>query len=277
MADYYKTREFISGFTGSAGTALVTMDDAKLWTDSRYFIQASKELRASEFELMKMGVEGVPDLIDYLDQNISEFGKIAFDGKSYSVEGYKNLSENMGARILISDADYISQIWTDRPELSNDKVWMMDEKYTGESLSDKVDRLRAIMESKGYDYTFIGAPEDICYLLNLRGNDVDYNPVVLSYLLISKDDISLCIDVDKLSGEVRDYLDENKVKVYSYDSIYKLLKNIPGKNRIYLDPERTNVAVYDSINANVKVTMLSLIHISEPTRQCCTSRMPSSA
>ena len=91
LADYYKTREFISGFTGSAGTALVTMDDAKLWTDSRYFIQAGKELKASEFELMKMGVEGVPDLIDYLDQNISEFGKIAFDGKSYSVEGYKNL------------------------------------------------------------------------------------------------------------------------------------------------------------------------------------------
>lgn len=255
LADYYKTREFISGFTGSAGTALVTMDDAKLWTDSRYFIQASKELKSSEFELMKMGVEGVPDLIDYLDQNVSEFGKIAFDGKSYSVEGYKNLSENMGARILISDVDYISQIWEDRPQLCNDKVWIMEEKYTGESLSEKVSRLRDIMEDNGYDHTFIGAPEDICYLLNLRGNDVDYNPVVLSYLLVSKNEVSLCIDEEKLSGEVRDYLDDNKVKVYSYDSIYKLLKNIPGKNRIYLDPERTNVAVYDSVNANVKVTM----------------------
>lgn len=254
LADYYKTREFISGFTGSAGLAVVTMDDARLWTDSRYFLQASRELKTSEFKLMKMGVEGVPSLLEYLDENIHEFGKIAFDGESYSVEGYKHLSDNMGARILISDVDYISQIWEDRPALTKDKAWIMDEAYTGESLKDKVARLRNIMEANSYEYTFIGAPEDICYLLNLRGNDVDYNPVLLSYLLVSHDEVYLCIDEDKLGGEVRDYLEDNEVKVYSYNSIYKLLNNIPGKNRIYLDPERTNVAIYDSINANVKIS-----------------------
>ena len=255
LADYYKTREFITGFTGSAGTALVTMNDALLWTDSRYFLQAEKELKNSEFRLMKMGVEGVETLEEYLDSNVSEFGKIAFDGKTYSVKGYKNLSENMGARILVSDVDYISKIWEDRPELTKDKAWIMKEEYVGESLKEKLSRLRSIMERKGYDYSFIGAPEDICYLLNIRGNDVAYNPVILSYILISHDSASLCIDEDKLTNEVREYLESNGVKIYGYDSIYRLLKNISGKNRIFLDSERTNVAIYDSINANVKVSL----------------------
>ena len=254
LADYYKTREFISGFTGSAGTAVITLKEARLWTDSRYFLQAQKELATSEFELMKMGVEGYPTILEYLDQNIAEFGKIGFDGKCYSVTGYKELSENMGARVLVSDLDYISQIWTDRPELPKDKAWIHDEKYCGLSLKDKLTILREKMSENDSDYTFIGAPEDICYLLNIRGNDVDFNPVILSYMLVSQDKAYLCIDEDKLDGSVRDYLEENDITIYSYDYIYTLLKNIPGKNRIYLDPARTNVAVYDSINSNVKIS-----------------------
>lgn len=254
LADHYKTREFISGFTGSAGTAVITLKEARLWTDSRYFLQAQKELATSEFELMKMGVEGYPTILEYLDQNIAEFGKIGFDGKCYSVTGYKELSENMGARVLVSDLDYISQIWTDRPELPKDKAWIHDEKYCGLSLKDKLTILREKMSENNSDYTFIGAPEDICYLLNIRGNDVDFNPVILSYMLVSQDKAYLCIDEDKLDGSVRDYLEENDITIYSYDYIYTLLKNIPGKNRIYLDPARTNVAVYDSINSNVKIS-----------------------
>lgn len=254
LADHYKTREFISGFTGSAGTAVITLKEAKLWTDSRYFLQAQKELSTSEFELMKMGVEGYPTILEYLDENIAEFGKIGFDGKCYSVTGYKDLSENMGARVLVSDLDYISQIWTDRPELPKDKAWIHDEKYCGLSLKDKLGILREKMSDNDCNYTFIGAPEDICYLLNIRGNDVDFNPVILSYMLVSPDKAYLCIDEDKIDGSVRAYLEENGVTIYSYNHIYTLLKNIPGKNRIYLDPARTNVAVYDSINANVKIS-----------------------
>lgn len=254
LADYYKTREFISGFTGSAGTAVITLKEAKLWTDSRYFLQAQKELSTSEFELMKMGVEGYPTILEYLDENIAEFGKIGFDGKCYSVTGYKDLSENMGARVLVSDLDYISQIWTDRPELPKDKAWIHDEKYCGLSLKDKLGILREKMSDNDCNYTFIGAPEDICYLLNIRGNDVDFNPVILSYMLVSVDKAYLCIDEDKIDGSVRTYLEENGVTIYSYNHIYTLLKNIPGKNRIYLDPARTNVAVYDAINANVKIS-----------------------
>ena len=145
LADYYKTREFISGFTGSAGTAVITLKEAKLWTDSRYFLQAQKQLASSEFELMKMGVEGYPTVLEYLDENIPEFGKIGFDGECYSVTGYKDLSENMGSRILVSDLDYISKIWTDRPELPKDKIWIHDDKYCGLSLKEKLGILREKM------------------------------------------------------------------------------------------------------------------------------------
>ena len=254
LPDHYKERQFISGFTGSAGTAVITPNEAKVWTDSRYFLQAAKELSSSEFELMKMGDEDYPTVEEYLEENVNEFGKIAFNGNLFSVKEYKKLSESMGSRTLVSDIDYISNLWKDRPELRKDKVWFLGEEYTGESAESKLNRVREHMDKNGYDYYFIGAVEDICWLLNIRGNDIDYNPVVLSYMLISKDRAYLCIDQDKLDGEVKEYLDNNKIKLHSYDYIFTLLKDIPGKNRIFLDPARTNVAIYDAINSNVKVS-----------------------
>ena len=254
LPDHYKERQFISGFTGSAGTAVITPNEAKVWTDSRYFLQAAKELSSSEFELMKMGDEDYPTVEEYLEENVNEFGKIAFNGNLFSVKEYKKLSESMGSRTLVSDIDYISNLWKDRPELRKDKVWVLGEEYTGESAESKLNRVREYMDKNGYDYYFIGAVEDICWLLNIRGNDIDYNPVVLSYMLISKDRAYLCIDQDKLDGEVKEYLDNNKIKLHSYDYIFTLLKDIPGKNRIFLDPARTNVAIYDAINSNVKVS-----------------------
>ena len=254
LPDHYKERQYISGFTGSAGTAVITPNEAKVWTDSRYFLQAAKELSSSEFELMKMGDEDYPTVEEYLEENVNEFGKIAFNGNLFSVKEYKKLSESMGSRTLVSDIDYISNLWKDRPELRKDKVWILGEEYTGESAESKLNRVREQMDKNGYDYYFIGAVEDICWLLNIRGNDIDYNPVVLSYMLISKDRAYLCINQDKLDGEVKEYLDNNKIKLHSYDYIFTLLKDIPGKNRIFLDPARTNVAIYDAINSNVKVS-----------------------
>jgi peptidase M24 len=201
-----------------------------------------------------MGEDDYPTIEEYLDQNVSEFGKIAFNGNLFSVKEYKILSESMGSRTLVSDVDYISTLWTDRPSLRDDKVWILEEKYAGESTSSKISRIREEMSKNAYDYYFIGAVEDICWTLNIRANDIDYNPVVLSYMLISHDQVHLCIDQEKLDGKVKDYLSENNIKVHSYEYIFTLLKNIPGKNRIFLDPERTNVAIYDSINSNVKVS-----------------------
>ena len=254
LSDHFKEREFISGFTGSAGTAVVTPTEAKVWTDSRYFLQAEKELAHTEFDLMKMGEEAYPTVEQYLEENVREFGKIAFNGNLFSVKEYKKLSESMGARTLVSDIDYISDLWKDRPDLRDDKAWILEEKYAGESTESKLSRIRQAMQENGYDYYFIGAVEDICWLLNIRGKDIDYNPVILCYMLISKDRAYLCIDQEKLDGEVKDYLKENNIKIYSYNHIFTLLKEIPGKNRIFLDPARTNVAIYDAINSNVKVS-----------------------
>lgn len=254
LSDHYKEREFISGFTGSAGTAVVTPTEAKVWTDSRYFLQAEKELAHSDFELMKMGEDDYPTVEEYLEENVNEFGKIAFNGNLFSVREYKKLSESMGSRTLVSDIDYISDLWKDRPDLRKDKAWILEEKYAGESTASKLARIREEMDKSDYDYYFIGAVEDICWLLNIRGNDIDYNPVVLCYMLISKDRAYLCIDQEKLDGETKDYLEANKIKIHSYNYIFTLLKDIPGKNRIFLDPARTNVAIYDAINSNVKVS-----------------------
>lgn len=253
ISDYYKTREFISGFTGSAGTVVVTKDKVGLWTDARYFLQAEEELSSTEIKLYKMGIEGEATVEEFLLDEVHEFGKIGFDGNCFSLKDYKNLSENMGSRALVYNIDYISQIWNNRPDLPKDPVWIFDQKYVGESFKSKLQRLRNQMKKLNCDYTFIGAPEDVCYLLNIRGNDVKYTPVVLSYLLVSLDSVDLCIDKDKLNTEVLNYLEENKVKVYNYSYINDLIKLIKGKNRIYLDPERTNINIYDSINSNVRV------------------------
>jgi Xaa-Pro aminopeptidase len=253
ISDYYKTREFISGFTGSAGTAVITMDKAGLWTDSRYFLQAEKELANSEFVLYKMGVEGEETLEDFLINEVGEFGKIGFDGNCYSAKDYRNLSLKMGSRALVYDIDYISQIWEDRPKLPKDKVWIYDLEYVGQSFEEKIEILRSYLDGLDCDYTFIGSPEDICYLLNIRGNDIKYTPVVLSYMLVSKDEVHLCLDQDKLDDEVVKYLEENNIKIHSYQYIYELLRNIKGRNRIYLDPERTNINIYDAINSNVRI------------------------
>lgn len=254
ISDYYKTREFISGFTGSAGVCVITMDKARLWTDSRYFLQAEKELKFSEFEFYKLGFEEDPSIEEFLLEEVHEFGKIGFDGNCFSVKDYKNLSESMGSRALVYDIDYISQIWEDRPKLSKNKAWVYDIKYVGESMQSKINRLRVELKKKNCDYNFIGSPEDICYLLNIRGNDIDYNPVVLSYLLVSMDEIHLCLDLEKIDGEVEEYLKQNQVKIHSYDYIHTLLKNIKGRNRIYIDPERCNISIYDSINSNVRIS-----------------------
>ena len=255
LGDAHKDREFISGFTGSAGTAVVTTDQAKLWTDSRYFLQAEKQLASSQFDLMKMGDDNYPTIEEYLDEVVSEFGKIGFNGNVFSVKEYKKLSESMGSRTLVSNVDYISELWKERPSLATDPVWILDEKYTGESVASKISRVRDVMDQYGYDYYFIGAVEDICWLLNIRGNDIDYNPVALSYFLLSKDRAYLCIDQNKLDDDLKAYLEENEIKVHSYNHIFTLLKDIPGKNRIFLDPERCNVAIYDAINSNVKISL----------------------
>lgn len=251
LADYYKTREYISGFTGSAGTAVITQTKAGLWTDGRYFIQAEDELKNSPFKLYKMGED--ISFTEFINEEVHEFGKVAVDGKIMSLELYTSVNEKIGNRLLITDVDFISDIWENRPEKPNSQVWIYGEEYTGQSVSDKLDKLREMMEEKEADYTFIGALEDIAYLYNLRGDDIYATPVFFAYTVVSKDKAYLFIDESKIDYQVKEYLKVNHIDVYDYSYIYEFMNAIKGTRTVYLDPSRTNVEIYQNINKNVKL------------------------
>lgn len=251
LADFYKTREFISGFTGSAGTAVITHDKAGVWTDGRYFVQAENELKNSPFKLYRMGED--ISYLEFINNEVTEFGKVAVDGKCLSLSEFDNINKHIGTRLLLTDIDLISNVWEDRPELPKSEAWIFDEIYTGKSLSDKLEILRSMMETRNADYTFIGALEDIAYLFNLRGDDVYATPVFFSYALINKDKAMLFIDENKIDYEVKEYLRSNNIDVYEYENIFEKINQIAGTKTVYLDPSRTNVMIYDSINKNVKI------------------------
>ncbi len=252
LPDYYKTREFISGFTGSAGTAVITQDKAGLWTDGRYFTQADRELGDGPFKLYKMGID--IDYLEFINQEVPEFGRVGLDGKCLSLQAYDDMSSKFGDKIIRTDLDFISEIWTeDRPNLPKDKIFIFDEKYSGQSYEDRLKIVRAMMKQRGVDYFFIGALEDIAYLFNLRGNDITATPIFISFALVTHDEVSLFIDPKKLDDQVMDYLQTRGVDVFEYDSIYEKIKEIPGKSIIYLDPARTNVLIYQNLNRNVRV------------------------
>lgn len=252
LPNYYKTREFISGFTGSAGTAVITLEKAGLWTDGRYFTQAEKELSATPFKLYRMGQD--IDYIEFLNQEIPDFGRIGLDGRCLSLSEYTNLSDKLGDRLIRTDIDYISEIWKqDRPKLPQDKVLIFEVKYAGQSVSEKLSVLRAMMKQRGVDYFFVGASEDVAYLYNLRGNDITATPVFLSFALVTKDKAYLFVDENKVDEEIEIYLEANNVELRVYDDIYNQVNAIPGKSVVYLDPNRTNVLIYQKLNRNVRV------------------------
>lgn len=251
LADFYKTREYITGFTGSAGLAVITKNEAGLWTDGRYFIQAENELKNSEVKLFRTGNKGVPTYYEFINNVVQEYGKIGLDGNCFSYHEYKNLLDNIGNKVIISDIDYIGDIWEKRPKEPNSKAFVLDIKYAGETVSSKLNKIRKEMSSQGIDYTFIGSPEDICYLFNIRGNDIEYNPVLISYTLISKNKAILYISNEKIDKTVKSYLSKNKIELKEYEEIYEDIRNIPAKSKVYLDPQRTNVKIYNSFHNNI--------------------------
>lgn len=252
VADYYKDREFISGFTGSAGTVVVTHKEAGLWTDGRYFIQAEKELQGSGIKLYKMGMPGTPSIYDFINEKVSQFGKIGLNGLTYSYKNYLELRKNIGDKLVITDTDYIGEIWENRPGIPDSKAFVLEDKYAGKSVINKLKELRKAMMSQGIDYHFIGALDDICYLYNIRGRDVQYNPVLLSYSIVSQDEAFLFISNDKLDDEVKKHLADNGVKVRGYNEVFNYLKSIKPRKYVYFDPEMTNLDIVNSVDANVR-------------------------
>ncbi len=249
---HYKDREFISGFTGSAGTAIVTQEECGLWTDSRYFLQAEEELKGSPFRLYRMGTED-PTTEEFLKDHVSAFGKIGFNGLTMATSSYKKLSQSMGTRLLLSDMDFVGDIWEDRPALPHKPAYFYPEKYTGSSIEEKLTILRYMMKDREADYTFIGSLTDSCYLFNIRGWDVEDTPVVLCYSLISQDRALLFIDSSKLTQEVEEPLKKAGVEIYNYDAVFDTLEKIPGQKVVYLDQNYVNITAFQSLSDNVKI------------------------
>lgn len=252
VPDYYKTRQFLSGFTGSAGTVIITKDKAGLWTDSRYFLQAAEELKHTPFTLYRLGSDD-PRELDFLQAETGEFAKIGFNAACMPTSFYRRLSKALGNRLLVGDMDFVGDIWTDRPALPKRPAYFYPETYCGTSMEEKLRVLRYMMKERSVDSTFLGALDDVCYLFNIRGWDVEDTPVVLSYALISQDKAMLFMAPEKCPDEIRRKLDQAGVELYAYEAVGEKLAQLAPKQTIYLDPNYTNWALYQKIPDNVRI------------------------
>ncbi|HHQ8847603.1 TPA: aminopeptidase P family protein [Clostridioides difficile] len=254
VGDYFKSREFISGFNGSAGTVIVTKDEAGLWTDGRYFIQAESQLEGSTIKLFKMGQEGCPTTDEYLYKNIPEGGTLGFDGRVISAREGATLAEKLSKKGIKIEYQYdlIDGIWPDRPALSDSKAFLLDVKYCGESFSSKLARLREKMSEKGTSTHVITTLDDIAWLFNIRGGDVKYNPVVLSYAVITLKEVYLFVDESKLNEEILNELAKENVQIKPYNYVYEFVKNIDKTEKVLLDGTKLSYTIYNNIPCEVE-------------------------
>ena len=253
VPDHWKGREFISGFNGSAGTAVVTLTSAALWTDSRYFIAAEEQLRGTEFLLMKLKVAGTPTIADWIGKECGAGAEVAVDGMVNSASFVKELIADLrqqGGITLRTNLDPLAQIWKDRPAIPENTVEIYPLKYAGERCCEKISRIRKALRDAHADGMLMSALDDIAWTLNLRGTDVHCNPVFVSYLLISSRDVTLYINKVKLTPEVEAYLKVEGVGVAAYEDVAKGLKDYFEYN-ILLDPDEVNYTLYKQVSREI--------------------------
>ncbi len=254
VGEYFKEREYMSGFTGSAGSLVVTMDRAALWTDGRYFLQAEEQLKGSGIELMKIGTEGTPGTKEFLLSQVKNGQTIGFDGRTISAlyaEGLKKEADKRNIS-LNPELDLPDRIWIDRPRLKSKKVWELDTKYAGMDRIEKLTRVREMMKKENADVFVLSSIDDIAWLLNLRGDDVECNPVFLSYMIIFYEKAYLYADNKIFSDEILIALAKANVEIRGYNNIYKNLKTLTADN-ILLDEAKVNFAIINSIDKSKKI------------------------
>lgn len=254
VGDYFKSREFMSGFTGSAGTLIISMDEAGLWIDGRYFIQAEQELKDSGIKLFKMGEEGVPTIEEYLLEKLPKNSTLGFDGRVMSVKEGQSLANKLAFKGINIEYKYdlVNDIWEDRCSLPTEKAFLLGTEYSGESFSDKLSRIRAVMKEKKATTHILASLDDIAWLFNIRGRDVKSNPVVLSYAVISIDSVYLFIDKNKIGEDIRAELSKENVQIKGYEEVYEFIKNIDENEVVLIDTSKVNYAIYNNIPSNVQ-------------------------
>ncbi len=253
--EYFKTRRFMSGFTGSAGTLVVTLTEAGLWTDGRYYIQAARQLAGTGITLYKMGEEGVPDIDEYLYGKLHDNSILGFDGRVINTDFGLRLKEKLAdKKISFSyEKDLVGEVWADRPPLPKEPVFLLDTKYSGKPASEKLQELREAMQKKEATAHIITTLDDIAWLFNIRGNDIAYNPVVLSYAVITLKKAFLFIDRDKLNDAVLEQLTTDNVTLKPYEDIYEFVRSFKTNERILLNTKKVNYAIFRNLNLHIKI------------------------
>ena len=249
VADCWKSREWISGFDGSAGTAVVTADKALLWTDSRYWLAADKSLAGTGFELMKDGAADTPSITAWLCANLSEGARVGVDGTVCSIAETKAWNNELSVAGILLEAttDPFATIWDNRPELPMGEVFQLPLEYCGESTHDKLARLREVLASQGADGVMLTMLDEVAWMTNMRGSDVDYNPVFVAYMLVTAAEARLFIDSGKVNDAVKEYLAGEGITLAEYGDVWHALRGFDGAS-LLMQPNRCNRAVLENLN-----------------------------
>lgn len=251
-SEHWKFRDYVSGFTGSNGTAVVTLDDAGLWTDSRYFLQAAEQLEGSGFTLHKENIPGEPTVLEWLGEVLDEDAVVGVDGRLFSLIEANRIEMFCAQNGFMFAPDFraAEAIWTDRPARPMNPAFVHDEALAGEDVDSKISRVVDALDAADADGLLITALDEIAWLLNLRGSDVDYTPVVIAFAYVSEDERVLFIDSAKVTSEVKDHLKKYGVKIKDYDDIEKFLGKISSTATVMVDPNRVSDALGQAMICN---------------------------
>ncbi len=255
VATHWGSRKWITGFTGSAGTAVVTLEKGNgLWTDGRYFIQAEKQLKDSSVDLYKIGEPSVPTITEWLKKNLKDGATVGFDGKVVSKSFYDNLNNSLGSKEIKYnlDNDLIAEIWSDRPEIPMDSFYSLDVKFAGKSRLEKLNEVREHMKEESITHFILSSLDDIAWLFNIRGTDIQSSPVTISYALVSMDEAIMFVDSKKLNNDIKAELVKDNISIKEYNELDKSLKALNNKNVVSYDPAKTNMWIVNSLSSDVK-------------------------
>ncbi len=257
VGEHFMARAFLTGFTGSAGTAVVTRTKSYLWTDGRYFLQAAAQLEGSGIILMKSGEEGVPEIAELLEKELGDGAVIGFDGRTVGIRQgreYEEIARRKGGKIICQE-DLVDKIWQNRPPLPQNPAFSLDVRYAGEDVSSKLKRVREKMEEYQASALLLTGLDDIGWMLNIRGRDVEYFPLLLSYAVVTMDGVELYVDARKLDSSIKKHLLHNCIQVHNYDSIYGRMKKFTKDERIWLDEAQVNYALSQNLAPDVPVVI----------------------
>lgn len=255
VGEHFKARDYMSGFTGSQGTLVVCLDQAALWTDGRYFIQAADQLKDSTIDLMKQGEEGVPSIPEFMHDHIKENGVVGFDGRvmnTHLVNDILSALEDKNVTLSVNE-DLVGMIWEDRPALPCEKGFFLEEKYSGKTTKEKLADIRLEMQKQNCGYHIVTSLDDIAWIMNMRGWDIENFPVMLSYLVITENENHIFIDERKLDEALIQNFKENNVQIHEYDGIYEFVKTIPSDASVMLNTFVVNYAITTSLKDGVRI------------------------